>query len=76
MRTKSGMMGICSIEILKLWFGSLMNTSRSNIRCMPTMPNGNSRFKNWSWPSKFMKIILGNVNETSTVYLEVSSMTW
>ncbi len=45
-----------------------MNTSHSNIGCMPMMPSGSSRSKIWSSPSKFMKVILGNVDETSIVY--------
>ncbi len=68
MKIKVWMMGICSIEIVKLWFGNLMNTSHSNIGCMPIMPSGSSRSKIWSWPSKFMKIMSSNVDETSIVY--------
>jgi hypothetical protein len=41
----------------------------------PIMLSGSSRSKIWSWPSNFMKTILGNVDETSILYLEVSSMT-
>jgi hypothetical protein len=33
-RPKARMMGICSIKIVKFQFGSLMNTSHSNIRWM------------------------------------------
>jgi hypothetical protein len=58
-------MGICSIEIMKLWFGSLMNTSHSNIWWMPIMLSKNSRFKTWSWPRNFMKTISSNVDEIS-----------
>jgi hypothetical protein len=42
MKAKVGMMGICSIKIMKLWFGSLINTSHSNIRWMPIMLGGSS----------------------------------
>ncbi len=68
MRAKVGMMGICSIESWKLWFGSLMNTSRSNIGWMPIMSSKILRSKTWSWPSNFMKTTLGNVDETKIVY--------
>jgi hypothetical protein len=55
-RAKVGMMGICSIETMKLWFGSLMNTSHSNIGWMPIMLGRSLGSKAWSWPSNFMKI--------------------
>jgi hypothetical protein len=33
--------------------------------------------KTWSWPNKFMKIILSNyMDETNIIYPEVSSMNW
>jgi hypothetical protein len=67
-RAKVGVMGICSIEIVKLWFGSLMNTFHSNIGWMPIMLSESSRSKTWSWPSSFMKIISGNVDVPSTIY--------
>ncbi len=59
---------ICSIEIVKFHFGSLMNTFRSNIGWMPIMPCESSKSKIWSWPSNFMKIISSNVDETNIVY--------
>jgi len=59
-RVKARMMGICLIEIVKLRFGSSMNTSRSNIGWMPIMPGGSSGFKTWSWPNNFMKTISRN----------------
>jgi hypothetical protein len=39
--------------------------------------NAKQKFKSkiWSWPSNFMKTILSNVDETSILYLKVSSMT-
>ncbi len=75
-RTKVGTMGICSIETMKLRFGSLMNTFHSNIGWIPIMSSGGSWSKSWSWPSNFVKTILGNMDETSIVYPKVSSMTW
>jgi hypothetical protein len=45
MKAKARMMGICSIETMKLQFGSLMNTSRSNSGWMPIMPSKSSRSK-------------------------------
>jgi hypothetical protein len=41
-KAKATTMGICSIETVKLWFGSLMNTFHSNIGWMPIMSNGGS----------------------------------
>ncbi len=76
MRAKARTMGICSIGTMKLWFGSWMNTSHSHIGWMPIMPGESSRSKIWSWLSNFMKTISGNMDETSIIYLEVSSMTW
>ncbi len=70
------MTGICTIETMKLHFGSLTNTSHSNVGWMPIMPGRNSGSKTWSWPSNFMKTISSNVDETSIVYPELSSMTW
>ncbi len=67
MRAKVGTIEICSIETMKFHFGSLMNTSRSNIGWMPIMSNESSRSKIWSWLSNFMKIISSNVDETNTV---------
>jgi hypothetical protein len=69
-------MGICSIEIMKLWFGSLMNTSRSNIGWMLIMPGRSSASKTWSCLSNFMKTTSSNVDEIRTMYLELSSMAW
>jgi hypothetical protein len=75
-RAKTRMMGICSIKIVKLQFGNLMNTSHSNIKWMPIMLSRSSGSKTWSWLSNFMKTLLGNVDETSTMYPKLSSMTW
>jgi len=44
MRAKTRTMGISSIGIVKLWFGSWMNTFHSNIGWMPIMLNESSRF--------------------------------
>jgi hypothetical protein len=67
---------VCSIETMKFQFASLMNTFRSNIEWMPIMLGVSLGSKTWSWPSNFMKTILGNVDETSVVYPKFSSMTW
>jgi hypothetical protein len=76
MRTKVGTRGICSIETMKLQFGILMNTSCSNIGWMPIMLGENLGSKTWSWPSNFMKIVAGHVDETRTMYPKLLSMTW
>ncbi len=58
------------------WHLSIMSTkSKDN----GNLFNRNSEIlgsKTWSWPSNFMKIILGNVDEISNVYPELSLMTW
>jgi hypothetical protein len=67
MRAKVGTIEICSIETMKFHFGSLMNTSCSNIGLMLIMSSENSRSQIWSWLSNFMKIISSNVDETNIV---------
>ncbi len=76
MRAKTRTMGICSIKTMKLQFGSLMNTSCSNIGWMPIMLGESLGSKTWSWPSNFMKTISSNVDETCIVYPKLSSMNW
>jgi hypothetical protein len=75
-RTKVGIMGICSIETMKLQFGILMNTFCSNIEWMPIMLSKSLGSKTWSWPRNFMKTTSSNMDETKIVYPELSSMTW